>query len=311
MNFVALDFETANGNLHSVCEIGFTVVEEGRIIHSESRLVRPRNNWFSSGNIGVHGITAEDVKNEPEFDEIWNDVKHYFDNNYLVAHNAGFDTSVLKQVLDLYSIELPHIDYSCSVRLARKSWKGLSSYGLKSVSEYLGINLERHHRAGDDAQACAEITLAALEKNRLDTFEEIPKKLGIQLGHIRPGDYVSIFPKSVRPQKALPKVLPEEINHSHEFSGKSFIFTGRLRSMKREEAQKEVLRSAGLLKEFMDRETHYLVVGSSAYSAYQEGKKSRKILQAEEFQNHGYDIEIISEEEFTSKLGKPITGKLF
>ena len=67
MNFITIDFETANAQRNSPCEIGLTFVENFEIIESKSWLIKPINNEFDYFNIMIHGITPEDVENEPEF----------------------------------------------------------------------------------------------------------------------------------------------------------------------------------------------------------------------------------------------------
>ena len=311
MDFIALDFETANQNSHSVCEIGISKVKNGIIVESFSRLVRPRNNWFKSINVGIHGIDAETVKNEPEFNELWEDIGHLFQGCNLVAHNAAFDIGVLKSVLDLYDIGLPEINYACTVQMARKTWRGLPSYSLGNLSEFLGVTLERHHRAGDDAQACAEIAIQSMEICGVNHFSEIPKKIGTAIKKVEQNEYVPMFRANGWRSKELPSIDPQLVDKSHTYSGKNFVFTGKLSSMTRKEAQINVLKSGGQNMEHIDRNTDFLVLGNSSYDLYLSGKKSRKTQQAEELQNHGYDVNIISEKEFLKTLELPSTGSLF
>jgi DNA polymerase-3 subunit epsilon len=75
MNFVALDFETANNNRHSVCEVGLSFVENGEIINTRSWLVRPKDNYYLPFNVSIHGITPEDTLKELEFDVVWEEIR--------------------------------------------------------------------------------------------------------------------------------------------------------------------------------------------------------------------------------------------
>ena len=94
MKFIALDFETANSGRDSVCEIGLTFVKDGKITGSYSRLVKPLDNWFDPFNTSLHVISANTVKNEPEFHQIWEEIEPHLEGQNLIAHNAGFDMSV-------------------------------------------------------------------------------------------------------------------------------------------------------------------------------------------------------------------------
>ena len=79
INFVALDFETANSERASVCEIGLTFVENGKITDTRSWLVKPKGNLYDSFNIWIHGITPKDTKNKPEFSDLWNEIRPLID----------------------------------------------------------------------------------------------------------------------------------------------------------------------------------------------------------------------------------------
>ena len=57
-DFIAIDFETANSSRSSVCEIGLSFVEEGKITKTLSRKVKPKDNQYDYFNIQVHGITS-------------------------------------------------------------------------------------------------------------------------------------------------------------------------------------------------------------------------------------------------------------
>lgn len=65
------------------------------------------------------------VKNEPEFDKIYKEIKPYFESYPIIAHNASFDISVLRHTLDLYEIEYPETIYSCTYQMSREALKGL------------------------------------------------------------------------------------------------------------------------------------------------------------------------------------------
>ena len=183
MDFIALDFETANHQRESVCEMGIAVVENSCITESRSWLVRPRHNWFHAMNTRIHGIDAQRVANEPEFDQVWEEAKSYFENANLVAHNASFDIGVLRRVLIQYDLAPPTLTYSCSLAVARRAWRGLPSYGLKSLAHHFSIPLN-HHSAEPDAIASAKILLRATEEHQIEKFSDISQTFGLHLGNL-------------------------------------------------------------------------------------------------------------------------------
>lgn len=179
MTFTAIDFETAHSNFP--CEIGLSRVTDGIVTESKSWLIKPAcfpymNPW----NQRVHGISASDVSEANTFEELWGELKPWFDDNILVAHNASFDMRVLRSSLEYYDLAIPHVDYFCSVNVSRKVWKHLPSHSLSAVSHYHNINFN-HHRAGADAEVCAMIVLKAFEAIDSMNMEDGLMKLGITL----------------------------------------------------------------------------------------------------------------------------------
>ena len=201
MNFVALDFETANRERGSVCEMGIAVVIDGEITESKSWLVRPRNNWFHPINTSIHGINANRVQHEPEFDAVWEETKGYFEHANIIAHNAGFDIGVLRHVLMQYDLAPPILTYSCSLAVARRAWRGLPSYGLKALSGRFGISLN-HHSAEPDAVASAQIMLRAMREHQVTRFSDITDVFGLGLGRLSAGGFSPA--RSIRPLPRRP-----------------------------------------------------------------------------------------------------------
>ncbi|MFB6469290.1 3'-5' exonuclease [Cytobacillus sp. Hz8] len=188
MNIVALDFETANSARSSVCSIGIVEYQNGKLIDEYYSLVKPKKLVFYSYNVYVHGITAEDVQHSPEFDELWDNIQPRLENKLVIAHNASFDLSVLRGVLDEYNIPYPTLSYNCSVNIAKKTWPGLSSYKLNVISSYLGITFQHHH-ALEDAHAAAQIYLKAYELIGATSHEDLRKKLSISQGQLDKNGY--------------------------------------------------------------------------------------------------------------------------
>lgn len=178
MNFVAIDFETANYNPASACAMGIVVVENGKITDERYRLIRPFDMTFSWRNIQVHGIRPEDVENEPEFYRYWKSIRSYLSRGQIIAHNAAFDTKVLKSVLELYNLEIPDFEYQCSVKIARRTWQGWRSYSLDNVARKLGFTF-KHHHALEDSQMCANVVLAAAQELGINSMQDLNDCLGL------------------------------------------------------------------------------------------------------------------------------------
>ena len=159
-NFAAIDFETANHSRDSACAIGVALVRQGRLVALERRLIRPPTPDFFFTH--VHGIEWEDVRNEPSFAEVWADLHPVFaDVDFLAAHNAPFDRSVLHACCETHRLRVPAQPFICTVQMARSVFD-IYPTNLPAVCRRLRIPLS-HHEAGSDAEACARIVLAAMK----------------------------------------------------------------------------------------------------------------------------------------------------
>jgi DNA polymerase-3 subunit epsilon len=169
---VAIDFETANEKLSSACSLGIAVIKDYEIVKTLYWLIRPPELYFRPFNVMLHGISEEIVEKKPEFYRIWPVIKKQLEGKIVIAHNALFDISVLKSLLNVYQIDYPELNYACTVNLARKVWIGLNNYKLNTISEYLNIEFI-HHNACEDAKACAHIAIEAARKINACDFNDL------------------------------------------------------------------------------------------------------------------------------------------
>ena len=179
MDFVAIDFETANSARTSVCSVGIVVVENGKIQEEIHSLINPLSD-FHYMNTRIHGITENMVQDSPTFDEFWPTFKRYMGNQQLIAHNASFDMGVLRASINQIEEEHPEFFYACSYRISKKIWPDLYNHKLSTVSDFLGIPL-KHHDALEDARAAAIITMEALKQTQTQSLEELSKLHKIKL----------------------------------------------------------------------------------------------------------------------------------
>jgi DNA polymerase III subunit epsilon len=160
--FVAIDFETANYERGSACSIGLVKIRNNEIIAKECRLINPQTYFLDDFTENIHGITADDVKDAPLFDVVWGELSPLLVNaDFIAAHNAPFDRSVLYKCCDKYKIKPPTQKFVCTVKIARACWK-LKPAALTNVCSHLGIKLN-HHQALSDALACAKIVISAMK----------------------------------------------------------------------------------------------------------------------------------------------------
>jgi len=161
-NFVAIDFETANGSRSSVCSMGLIIVKDGTIADQHYTLIKPIPNYYSFWTTEIHGLTYRDTMHSPVFKDIWKDIHHKIKGLPLVAHNSPFDAGCLKAVHEAYGMQYAEYEFFCTLRAARKQLPGLPNYQLHTVAAHLGYDLTNHHNALADAKACAAIALQIL-----------------------------------------------------------------------------------------------------------------------------------------------------
>ncbi|HIU63882.1 MAG TPA: 3'-5' exonuclease [Candidatus Avacidaminococcus intestinavium] len=190
MNFVALDFETANNSKASVCSIGIVTVKNNKIADEYYSLVKPQDMLFDSNNIQVHGITPGMVAAAPDFPAIWPEILARLDGQLVIAHYAKFDINVLKAVLDAYNIDYPAIQYMCSWLISKAAWPDLPTYRLDFLANKIGFEF-KHHNALEDARACAELMLAIGYENSNPSMEELSDRYSCEIESIIP--QVSLF----------------------------------------------------------------------------------------------------------------------
>lgn len=157
LNFAAIDFETANHNRSSVCSVGIVIVKNGEIKDKVYSLIRPRPNFYASWASEIHGICYNDTINEPEFPDIWKNIIPKLENLPLVAHNSVFDSTCLKAVHALYGMPYPDYKFYCTYRIAKKKYPHIENHKLHTIAKLVGFDLQNHHHALADAEACAEI----------------------------------------------------------------------------------------------------------------------------------------------------------
>lgn len=147
-SYVILDFETANSNLDSICQIGMIKVKHGQIIDSFNSYIKPEPLYFSSMNIAVHGITKKNVIDQPTFSELWPMIIEFIGDYQIIAHFAQFDMNCLKNVLAKTDLSY-QLEFLCSYRLAKELIPANNhklTYLSKNITNY---NYQAHDALAD------------------------------------------------------------------------------------------------------------------------------------------------------------------
>lgn len=162
-DFAAIDFETANEQRCSVCSVGVVIVRDGQIVDSFYSLIHPEPEYYRWFCQQVHGLCAKDTEDAPVFPRVWEQIEPLIEGLPLVAHNASFDESCLKEVFKVYRMDYPDYVFHDTLSAARQHYAGrLPNHQLQTVAAACGYDLTRHHHALADAEACAAIALEIL-----------------------------------------------------------------------------------------------------------------------------------------------------
>lgn len=115
------------------------------------------------------------VVSAPTIDVILPDFMEFCKDCIMVAHNADFDMSFIKRNCELLSIPCNPTIVD-TVALARVLLPQLNRFKLDTVAKAVGVSLDHHHRAVDDAACTAEIFVKFIQmlKDRgVDNLDEV------------------------------------------------------------------------------------------------------------------------------------------
>ncbi|WP_188456977.1 3'-5' exonuclease [Virgibacillus oceani] len=196
MEFVSIDFETANEKRSSPCAIGVVVANKNGIVDEYYSLINPLME-FSPYNTYVHGITENDVADAPTFPELWPALHNYLAHNLVIAHNASFDMSVIRHTLDRFDLQYPDLEYLCTANISKRVWPDLHNHKLNTLADHHHIMFEHHH-ALEDARVAAKVFLKAIEEYEVGSVEMFLQKCKIAKGRIYERGYVPPKSKAVK-----------------------------------------------------------------------------------------------------------------
>lgn len=197
MQFTSIDFETANEKRYSPCAVGIVVANEQEIVDEYYSLINPKLG-FSSFNMDVHGITPADVAAAPTFAELWPTLQSYLNEHLVVAHNASFDMSVIRNTLDYFQIAYPEMEYLCTANISKKTWPNLGNHKLNTVAAHHKITFDHHH-ALEDARVAANVFQYAIEQYG-GTLDSLLARCQMRKGRIFDRGYTTPKTKQAKKQ---------------------------------------------------------------------------------------------------------------
>ncbi len=275
MDFTAIDVETANADLASICQVGVVTFRDSKPFHTFQALVNPEDE-FSPINISIHGIDSSAVSGSGTFPIVMESLRPLLTGKIVVSHTA-FDRVSLTRASEKYSIPAIECRWLDTARVVRRTWMQFSKsgYGLANVAEWCGIDFA-HHQAHEDARAAGEILVRAVAETGLSIDDWLVRTSS---------------------ESSSPSHIRRTGNPQGPLAGEVIVFTGSLMIPRREAA--ELAASVGCsVGTSVTKETTLLVVGDQDLSKLAGHELSSKHSKAESLILSGQPLRIMGEADF-------------
>lgn len=218
--FVVFDIETTGlSSLNDkITEIGAVKIQDGKIVDRYSQLINPERK-LSPKIIELTGITDEMLQDQPPIEDVLPQFMEFVGDAMFVAHNSDFDTGFIKQNCQVLGLPY-HSKAIDTVAISRAILTDLKSHKLNIVAKRLGIKLENHHRAVDDAQATAEIFLRFLEifkEKGVQRLDQVNQKFVNTDYRSKHPNHITILAQNPTGLKNLYKIISDaHVKHFHK-----------------------------------------------------------------------------------------------
>jgi len=277
MEFIAIDVETANADMSSICQIGIASYEKESLAEEWKSYIDPED-FFDPINISIHGIDESTVAGSPKLPDVASQLYRFLDGQISVCH-THFDRVAVCQALEKHGMRSPSCTWLDSARVARRAWKEFAwkGYGLHRVCSHLGYEFN-HHDALEDAKAAGHILLAAIDRTGLDLQRWLK-----------------------RIEQPIDRSKSEPIRRGGSPEGPLFgevlVFTGVL-EIPRRQAADMAARIGCQVASGVTKKTTILVVGDQDATKLAGHEKSSKHRKAEDLISKGTSIRILRESDF-------------
>lgn len=288
MNFLALDVETANPDLSSICQIGIITFVDGEPRNAWSSLINPLD-YFDTTNMHIHGITPQDVRRAPTWKHVAEQVRAITADQTVVTHGS-FDRTALTRVCAKHDTPPLNCRWLDTCMVVRRTWEEVaySGYGLAAMAHRLGITFN-HHDAAEDATATGRVLVRAMLQSG--------KTLEQWLERVRqPISAGGVHHTSTAHHATAG-------NPDGPLSGNTIVFTGAL-SMPRWEAAQHAANAGCDVADSVTKHTTLLVVGDQDVARLAGHEKSNKHRKAEAIIAKGAALRILCESDFLALINQ-------
>lgn len=297
-NYVVFDIETTglDPEFDEIIEIGAVKIKDGIKIDTFNSLIKPEYE-IDEFITELTGITNGMVENAPSIDEVLPKFMDFIRDYIIIGHNVNFDINFIYDNLEELNIPPITNDFVDTLRISRRLIPELKHHKLSDLANYFNIDTNGSHRSLKDVEITLEVlknlnTMIIEKYQNMDNFKDACKTKshsGIRASDITTNN--------------------TEFDEENMLYDKYVVITGTLGKMLRKEAMQVIADLGGHCQDGVNKDTNYLILGNNDYNPILRGKKSSKLLKAENLKLKGQDIEIISENVFYDIIPESIWKK--
>lgn len=162
--YTIVDLETTGLDPENdeIIEVGALQVTNGEIKSVFNKLVCPSKK-VSAEITNITGITNEMLEHEPYIKPVLEEFSRFIDESILVAHNAEFDVSFIRNNFRKWLNKELNNQSICTVVMSRELLPGLDNHKLHTVARYFGIEVSNRHRAIGDVEITYQVWFKLIE----------------------------------------------------------------------------------------------------------------------------------------------------
>ena len=305
--FLLFHAESVNENSDATCHLILIPVIDGIKQQPQEYFFNPEAPflWVMSG------ITEQQVATFPRFSELWPAVQSELDKFDITVSSAeGYSARTIYGTLMRLGIDFASFRYCNAKAICRRSLDEVS-YGLEYLSYRYYNDCIQPDNPVDIANRWCELALRGLSNQSDDTLVGFLNRAKITVGEISPDGFVASLCKRNYSNRANhtfdPSTIAVDADPDNPLFGMNVVFTGKMESMKRDDARAAVVRIGGNAPERLTQDTNYLVVGIQDLRVVGEKGLSGKMKTAAKYKEKGFPIEVIDERDFLDMLNENVT----
>ncbi|AGL90255.1 PolC-type DNA polymerase III [Candidatus Phytoplasma australiense] len=164
--YVVFDLETTgfSSTRDKIIEIAGVKIKHGKKIQEFQALINPQEK-LSQTIINITNITDDMLEGKNTIDQVLPDFLNFIENCVLVAHNATFDITFLKEKIKELGIAYKPQPVIDTMTLSQRFFSEFLKYfSLKRLATVFKVKMEEHHRALSDANTTAQVFIKMIDQ---------------------------------------------------------------------------------------------------------------------------------------------------